>query len=74
VPVDQRRPIPDLGAKPRLRADAIDLPLDEPMQFFARGDIKDLEFDAGGAGIDDQNRIHGRHAAGKVAARRRAAA
>jgi hypothetical protein len=59
-------------AEPRLRSDAVHLPLDLKAQVRRSLDGKQLELDAGRAGIDDENRIHTRHTAASTAVRRRA--
>jgi hypothetical protein len=63
-----------LGAQARARPDAVDLALDEPLQVAGRSGGKDLELEAGGAGIDDEDGVHGDHTAGTAARRRRASA
>jgi hypothetical protein len=73
-PVDQRLLVDALRAKTRPRADALDLALDQPAQLLASIRREDLELEARGAGIDDEDRVHGDHAAGKTAAPRRALA
>src|SRR3954466_14524831 len=56
----------------RTATDAVDLALDLPPQRALALDRKDLEFDTGGTGIDDEDRIHGSHAATFGACWRRA--
>jgi hypothetical protein len=73
-PVDQRLAIHALGTQARLRADALHLALDQPPQLLGSTRREDLELEAGGTGVDDEERIHGNHAAGKTAAPRRALA
>jgi hypothetical protein len=58
------------GAKPRAAADAVHLALDLPPQSALAFHREDLELHAGGAGIDDEDRVHGSHAAIAVLRRR----
>ena len=51
------------GAQPRAAADAVHLSLDLPPQFAIALNREDLKLDAGGAGIDDEDGVHGAHAA-----------
>ena len=62
------------GAQPRAAADAVDLALDLPSQPALAFHRKDLELHAGRAGIDDEDRIHGAHAAAIGVLLRRASA
>ena len=55
--VDQRRAISADGLQPRMHADAVDLPLHPPLQPLAV-DGEDLELEARGAGVDDEDRLH----------------
>src|SRR3981189_3606429 len=61
-------------AQPRAAADPVYLAFDLPPQPALAFHREDLEFDAGGSGIDDEDRIHGVHAAAIGARRRRASA
>ena len=63
------------GSQPRSRADAIHLTFDLAHELVAALQRKDLEFHAGRAGVDDENRAHRElQAAGTAAALRRASA
>src|SRR3974390_2302143 len=71
-PVDQLLLIASFRAQPGSGSDTIHLPFDEPMKSFLRG-FKDLEFDAGGPCVYDENGVHD-YAAGSGALVRRACA
>ncbi len=58
----------------RPAADSIHLPLDRTLQARLAGQGKDLELDARGSGVDNEDRIHRVHAALTIRARRRASA
>ena len=72
--VDQGPLVGRLGAQPRPRADAVDLTFDQAFQVGHRAEREHLELEARRARIDDEDRFHVGHAAGKTAARRRASA
>ncbi len=72
--VDQRFCVGAFGAQPRPRADPVHLALDQALEIAASPDLEDLELEARGAGIDDEDRVHGGHAAGTAAVWRRASA
>ena len=61
-------------AEARPRADSFHLALDQTFEVCGCLDREDLEFHARRAGVDDEDRIHGVHAAGSAAMRRRASA
>jgi len=56
--IDRLSPISATPAQPRTRADAVDLPLDFALQLSGGLSGEYLEFDAGGARIDDEDGIH----------------
>ena len=72
--VDQELRIGTFGAQLRPRADAVHLPFDQAAQPAVAVRREHLELDTRRAGIDDQDRVHGSHAAGKAVPRRRASA
>jgi hypothetical protein len=55
--VGKRLPILGLREETRMGADAIDLPLHAPRQLGIRVDREKLEFDAGAAGVEHQDRV-----------------
>src|SRR6478609_7151178 len=61
------------GAQPRASADPVHLSLDLPPQPVALHP-EDLKLHAGGAGVDNKDRVHGTHAAATGARRRLASA
>ena len=71
--IDQTFSVGVFGAQLWARADAVHLPFDQALQSTAPI-RKYLEFDARRAGIDDQDRVHGGHAATVGAFWRRACA
>ena len=73
-PVGQRIAGRAAGAQSRTAADPVHLALDLPLQPALAFHREDLKLDAGGAGIDDEDRVHGDHAAAIGALRRRALA
>jgi len=72
--VDQQRSVGRLGAQSRARADAVHLAFDQALEIAGARGFEHLELDARGAGIRNEDRIHGDHAAGRAAMRRRASA
>ena len=54
--------------------DAVDLTFEPPLRIARSRALENLEFDAGRAGIDDEDGIHGDQAATRLALARRAAA
>ena len=72
--INQRVFVGRFGAQPGPRADAIHLPFQPFSRVTCALDLEDLELDAGRTSINDQDRIHRAHAAGKAAIRRRASA
>ena len=73
-PVGQRITGGTIRAQSRTAADSIHLSLDLPLQPALAFHREDLKLHAGGAGIDDEDCIHGDHAAAIGALRRRALA
>ena len=73
-PVGQRITGRAIRAQSRTAADSIHLSLDLPLQPALAFHREDLKLHAGGTGIDDEDRIHGDHAAAIGALRRRALA
>jgi hypothetical protein len=73
-PIGQRIAVETAGPQPRPAADAIHLSLDLAPQPAFAFDREDLKLDAGGTGIDDEDRIHGDHAAAIGVVLRRASA
>ena len=72
--VGQRIAFRPAGPQAGPAADPIHLALDLPPQPTLAIHREDLEFDAGGTSIDDQDRVHGDHAAAMGVLRRRASA
>ena len=72
--VDQRFLVRPGSAQPRPGADAVHLTFDEAIEIAARAGCENLKLEARGAGIDDQNCVHGLHTAATAAFLRRASA
>ena len=62
--VDQRRPVLAFGAQLRATADTVHLPPEQAPRLPSLADREYLEFDARGAGVDDENCFHGRSRCG----------
>src|SRR5262249_62353706 len=72
---NQRCLVVALSPQARPSANAIHLAFDETVEILALAiESEDLKLKARGAGVDDQNRIHGGHTAAKAVFRRRALA
>ena len=53
--VDQDFPVLALGAELRACPDAVDLPLQAPLQLVVLADVEELELDARAAGVEDED-------------------